>query len=218
MDACNLCLESSSGAVGQPWNDPLFETENFVALPSIGALVEGWLLLVPKLHLISLGALPDSVLTEMQEFKTHLSSVLAACYGTVSAFEHGPSAVRRAVGCSVDHAHLHLVPVPFNLSAEVGPLLPKGINWTPAGIGECKAAYGRGDDYLYLEQPLGSGCIATHEGFGSQLFRRAVASGIGMPDQYNWREYEHVPTVMATIRTIRAWKESVAPRVSNVAA
>lgn len=68
MNTCKLCLESSE-VVRQPWNDPLFETQNFIALPSVGALLEGWLLLVPKRHFILLGALPDLMLVEMQEFK-----------------------------------------------------------------------------------------------------------------------------------------------------
>ena len=219
MNACNLCLGPTLG-VEQPWNNPLFETRNFVALPSVGALVEGWLLLVPKRHFISLGALPDPMLNEMQDFKEFLCSILMACYGTVSAFEHGPSAERRAVGCGVDHAHLHLAPIPFDLSAEVRTLLPREITWVSAGIDVCKTAYRRGKDYLYLEQPIGSGRLAAQERFGSQLFRRAIASHLGIPEEYNWREYNQGPTVVATIQRVRLWQENVrsASVVSDVAA
>jgi diadenosine tetraphosphate (Ap4A) HIT family hydrolase len=207
MNICRLCPELATNASVKAWNTPLFESLNFVALPSVGALVEGWLLLAPKRHFISLGALPDPLLPEMGEFKEFLCSVLTQCYGTVTAFEHGPSAAGRTLGCGVDHAHLHLVPVAFDLSNEVSPLMPKGATWTPAGIDDCRAAYLRRADYLYLEQPIGSGRIATHESFGSQLFRRAVASHIGAPHRYNWREFEQLPTVMATIRRIRKWHE-----------
>ena len=187
MYACELCSGLAPCASTKAWNNPLFETLNFVALPSVGALVEGWLLLVPKRHFISLGAVPVPLLAEMSEFRAFLCSVLADCYGTVSAFEHGPSAAGRSLGCGVDHAHLHLVPVSFDLSSEVSPLMPTGVTWTPAGIDECRTAHFRGEDYLYLEQPIGSGRIATHHRFGSQLFRRAIASHIGLPHRYNWR-------------------------------
>ena len=207
MNPCNLCLGPTSGVFGQPWNEPLFETRNFVALPSVGALVEGWLLLVPKRHFISLGALPDSMFSEMQDFKELLCSVLMACYGTVSAFEHGPSADRRAVGCGVDHAHLHLAPIPFDLLVEVAPLLPTTIRWQPADIRDCKPMYRRGEDYLYLEQPIGAGRLATHQRFGSQLFRRAIALRLGFPKEYNWRDYDQTPNVMATIHRVRLWQE-----------
>ena len=206
MNDCSLCLGSRVG-VRKPWNDPLFETRNFVALPSIGALVEGWLLLVPKRHFISLGELPDSMLSEMQDFKEFLCSILVACYGTVSAFEHGPNAERRAAGCGVDHAHLHLAPIFFDLLAEVKPLLPTGITWVPAGIDVCKMTHLRGMDYLYLEQPIGSGHLVAHERLGSQLFRRAIASHLGIPEEYDWREYDQVPTVLATIQRMHFWRE-----------
>ena len=207
MNRCNLCFGPTSRVFGQPWNEPLFETRNFVALPSIGALVEGWLLLVPKRHFVSLGALPDSMFSEMQDFKELLCSVLMASYGRVCAFEHGPSADRRAVGCGVDHAHLHLVPIHFDLLAEVTPLLPTTIRWQPADIRDCKPIYRRGEDYLYLEQPIGSGRLATHQRFGSQLFRRAIASHLGVPKKYNWREYDQRPNVMATVDRVRLWQE-----------
>ncbi|CBE67510.1 protein of unknown function [Candidatus Methylomirabilis oxygeniifera] len=202
MGACKLCseLESRTSA----WNQPLFESPNFVALPSLGALIEGWILLVPKRHFISFGAVPGSMLAEMNEFKGFLCSVLGQRYGTATAFEHGPIAAGRTVGCGVDHAHLHLVPLLFDLLAEVSPLLPSGVRWANAGIEECQDAYGRGQDYLYLEQPICSGWIATHDQFGSQLFRRAIATRIGVRDQYNWREYEQLPTVMATMQMVRA--------------
>ena len=214
MTTCNLCLGNPTGVV-RPWNEPLFESRNFVALPSLGALVEGWLLLVPKRHFISLGALPDSMLDEMQAFKQFLCSVLTACYGTVSAFEHGPSAATRAVGCGVDHAHLHLVPIPFDLSVATKPLLATEITWKHADMEDCKAAYQRQDDYLYLEQPISSGRLAVHERFGSQIFRRAIASQLGVPDEYNWHEYDQLPIVMATIQTVRSWREDIVPTLAT---
>lgn len=208
MNGCRLCSELGAYASAKEWNNPLFESANFVALPSVGALVEGWLLLAPKRHFISFGALSGALLAEAKGFKEFLSSVLTECYGTVTAFEHGPSASGRTLGCGVDHAHLHLVPVGFDLLSGVSPVLPGGVTWSRAGIDDCRVAYLRGEDYLYLEQPIGSGRIATHERFGSQLFRRAVASKIGVPQEFNWREFEQVPIVMATIRRIRAWQES----------
>lgn len=205
MSACNLCSDLQSPTPVKAWNKSLFESQNFVALPSLGALVEGWVLLVPKRHFISFGAMPDSVLAEMSDFKSFVCSVLGQCYGTLGAFEHGPSAASRTMGCGVDHAHLHLVPCQFDLLNEVTPYLPRGVTWTNAGIEECQAAYRRGEDYLYLEQPIGSARIATHDRFGSQLFRRAIATRIGVWDQYNWRDHEQLTTVMATIERVRAW-------------
>lgn len=209
MTSCRLCFNLLLQAPIEAWNEPLFESPNFVVLPSLGALVEGWLLLVPKNHFICMGALPDSVAAEMQEMKHIICSVLQQCYGQVCAFEHGPSRVNLSVGCGVDHAHLHVVPVAFDLAAVVSSFLPEEVFWSEAGLEECRAAFGRGEDYLYLEQPIGAGRIATHQGFGSQLFRRAIATRIGALTQFNWREYPQTPNVSATINKVRAWDGGV---------
>lgn len=204
MRTCKLCSELGARTSADWWNKPLFESLNFVALPSLGALVEGWILLVSKNHFVSFGAMPDSMIGEMNEFKGRLSSILNQCYGTIVAFEHGPSVASRNVGCGVDHAHLHLVPLLFDLETEVSPFLPSDTKWENAGIKECQDAHDRGEDYLYLEQPIGLGRIVTHDQLGSQLFRRAIATRMGVCDQYNWREYQQLPTVEATIQRLQA--------------
>jgi hypothetical protein len=165
------------------------------------------MLLVPKGHFISMGALPDTMFAELDAFKSFLCSMLTECYGSVATFEHGPSRERRSVGCGVDHAHLHLVPVSFDLASLTSPLLPTGARWRPAGIQECRNSHRLGEDYLYVEQPVSSGQIVTGE-LGSQVFRRVIASRIGHPKEYNWREHPHVERVMATINRIRAWQTS----------
>jgi hypothetical protein len=52
---CKFCAKLKAQAARAPWNEFLIETENFAVVPSLGALVEGWLLMVPKEHYISMG-------------------------------------------------------------------------------------------------------------------------------------------------------------------
>jgi len=205
MKSCRLCSDQVTYGRTEVWNEPLFESLNFVVLPSLGALVEGWLLLVPKQHFICIGALPDPMVTEMQEMKHIICLNLQKSYGQVCAFEHGPSKANCSVGCGVDHAHLHFVPVAFDLSSAATPYLPEKISWSDAGPEECRAAFNRGEDYLYLEQPIGAGRIATGQNFGSQVFRRAIAAQVGAVNQFNWREYPQLQNVSATIEEMQAW-------------
>ena len=209
MNSCRMCFDLLLQGPIKAWNEPLFESPNFIVLPSLGALVEGWLLLVPKKHFICMGALPDSVASEMHEMKNFLCSVLQQYYGEICAFEHGPSRANLNVGCGVDHAHLHIVPVAFDLASAVTSFLPEDTFWSEAGLEECRASFGRGEDYLYLEQPIGAGRIATHHAFESQLFRRAIAARIGALTQFNWREYPQLPKVAATINRVRERDGSV---------
>jgi len=126
MTNCRMCSNLGIHTPADDWDKPLLESENFAALPSLGALVEGWLLLVPRRHFISVGALPQPLLREMEEMKRLLCSAVEENYGQACIFEHGPSKANCAVGCGVDHAHLHVVPVPFDLASAMAPYLPKG--------------------------------------------------------------------------------------------
>jgi diadenosine tetraphosphate (Ap4A) HIT family hydrolase len=200
---CCICRELGANGSTDVWNTPLFESRNFVVVPSLGALVPGWVLLLPKDHYLSMGALPSAMFGEMEEIKRAIVSHLASIYGELSAFEHGPSRAKQSVGCGVDHAHLHIVPVAFDLRGAVQPLLPPNLTWTEASFEERRQAFARGKDYLYLEQPLGKGRIAVHDHFGSQLFRRAIASHLGLDDEYNWRDYPQITNIMSTVESLQ---------------
>jgi ATP adenylyltransferase len=201
MKNCRLCSKFRDR---EYWNEPLFESPNFIVLPSLGALVEGWLLLLPKDHFICAGALPEHLVPEMEKLKMTVLSLLRRRYGKALAFEHGPHTANLQLGCGVDHAHLHLVPLSFNLASAVNPFLPEGVKWRPDSGQERRTAFLADQDYLYLEQPSGNAVIATHDDFGGQLFRRAIATTLGFPGQFNWRDYSHLTNVQATIRSIKA--------------
>ena len=202
---CRLCTDLAPSRTRAKWNEPLVDTSNFIVTPSIGALVEGWLLVIPKQHAISMGALEDSLLAELNEVKEILAQVLETQYGPVCAFEHGPSRNNCAVGCGVDHAHLHLVPCNFDLASAVEPYLPAGATWRSAQLSDCQAAHRADQDYLYYEQPNRVGYISTHQNFGSQTFRRAFANAHAVPGQFNWQEHDQLPNVLATIANAHKW-------------
>jgi diadenosine tetraphosphate (Ap4A) HIT family hydrolase len=124
MTTCCLCSNRAASAVRQSWDNPVFESRNFAAIPSLGSLVEGWLLLVPKKHFISMGALPEELVAEMEGMKAKITAHVGNEYGEACVFEHGPAFASRKVGCSVDHAHLHIVPFAFNLAEAARLLCP----------------------------------------------------------------------------------------------
>jgi ATP adenylyltransferase len=202
MNTCRLCLNSVNT---EAYNLPLFENNNFSVLPSMGALVEGWLLLLPKKHFICVGALPESLALEFQQLKDVAAAFIQDVYGGVSVFEHGPHRHNRKVGCGVDHAHLHILPSRFDLLSAVSPFVPESTRWLVGGLPECRAAYSESKDYLYLEQQIGNGSIAVHDSFGSQLFRRGIAHELGVPNEYNWREFPNLKNVERTIRRAQQW-------------
>lgn len=202
MCSCHLCSELRTELPAEQWNRPLLESDHFVVLPSLGALVEGWLLLLPREHYLSYGALPEELLPELQAMTHRVSSLVDSNYGPVSIFEHGPARPNCAVGCSVDHAHLHFVPLHFDLKEATNQVASTEMVWGPANIRDCRTAHVGGQDYIYIEQPVGQGIIAKGGSFGSQLIRRAIANRLGMANEFDWRENPHVHRIIATMSTI----------------
>lgn len=215
MNNCGLCYNHLYRDNTEFWNKSLFDFPNFIVLPSLGSLVEGWLLLIPKKHFICMGALPDSLIDEMEEIKQFLWVYLQQTYGSVLAFEHGPSKSNLKVGCGVDHAHLHFVPVDVDLILAASPFLPQDLHWSEAGLEECRDAFTQGKDYLYVEQSIGVGSIITSQEFGSQLFRRAIAANMGVLKQFNWREHPQYSNILATIDKVRSWDTSIFSSMSR---
>ena len=204
MSKCCLCSNIGAGNHHQRWDEPLFSSANFLALPSLGSMVEGWLLVVPKKHFLSMGAMPADMANDMMDFRALVVKYLAPKYGALCAFEHGPSCLRRQIGCGVDHAHLHLVPIGFDLISAARPFHPRNLAWSDADLDKCRSAFAQGLDYLYVEQPLGHGRIAVHDEFGSQIFRKAIASHLGIPDRYSWHDYPQHENIRRTIDSVKA--------------
>jgi len=133
--ACRYCenifSKSSMGETGVQ-DRILFESEHFVAVPTLGSLVEGWLLIVSKQHLICMGDLDPSLLEELIGFKSQVAGAVEFQYGSVAIFEHGPSQPKQSLGCGVDHAHLHIVPIECDLMAGLGNVYEDNVLWQEA--------------------------------------------------------------------------------------
>jgi diadenosine tetraphosphate (Ap4A) HIT family hydrolase len=184
----------------------LFESENFAVFSSLGALIEGWLLIVPKNHALCLGAIGRDLHLEMDELRRQVSLALEECYGAVTVFEHGPAEPCHQVGCGVDHAHLHILPTRINLIEGVKEIFPEPLKWESVGsIQETASFYEAGLPYLYVEQMSGRGFIATHPNLQSQMFRKVIARRIGRPEQYNWREFYGEKNILSTIERLEQW-------------
>ncbi len=187
-----------------PWDRALLQSRDFLALPTVGALVEGWLLVVPKEPYLCVGAMPRTVIQRFRRFLDTVIDTVKLAYGDASVFEHGPTACCQSAGCGVDHAHVHVVPVGWELTESAEAVFDGDLLWHDVASLEVTADYfQRGLPYLYVEQPAGQARIATHASFPSQLMRRAIAQSIGIPNQFNWRDHPMRRNVVRTIERIQ---------------
>ena len=141
----------------EPWDEVLFESANFVAMPTRGSLVEGWLLVVPKEHHYCVGAFAAALITEFQLFRREVQQRLESIYGSVVAFEHGAAGSGRPAGCGVDHAHLHLVPWSGSFAATVTSYGVQDFEWQEIDdLHTLSAIHQSRKDYLFFEERASS--------------------------------------------------------------
>src|SRR4051794_34083134 len=92
------------------------ESASFVALPTLGQLFPGSMLILPRVHIEPLAAVPEGEWLELEELISRVERPLAD-RGEPMLFQHGSTA-RAAGGCGIHHARVHVVPVPTGLLAD----------------------------------------------------------------------------------------------------
>jgi diadenosine tetraphosphate (Ap4A) HIT family hydrolase len=116
MMACDLCTVLDPQVQDGPLDRHLAPgqqrrlaaNDHAIAVPTIGALVAGYVLVIPARHVLSLGQLNPEQLHGVERLAQHMADRITAIYGmSVLGFEYGlnqPEARR------IDHGHLHLLP------------------------------------------------------------------------------------------------------------
>lgn len=206
VEECSFCSEFN----GQVENNLLLrfvgpevksrivkQTPIFVVLPTIGHLVEGYLLVLPRMHYTSFGHLPPCLVEEFQKLKQEVRSVLfSECHVPPIVFEHGPVSETRRGGSSVDHAHMHFVPAPVDLL----PTIRSNFGGRPIdSLVELRGPISRGVPYLYYEDASGQGYVFDAPHVPSQYLRRLVAEQLNTPDKWNWLTFPEVDVLKTTI-------------------
>lgn len=88
MTSCTFCDEFQGGVRndfynlygGSPRQRVIFETARFVVVPSIGQLVEGYLLILPKKHFLSLGRMPVEWFLDLENLNLEIRELLRKTY------------------------------------------------------------------------------------------------------------------------------------------
>jgi diadenosine tetraphosphate (Ap4A) HIT family hydrolase len=169
----------------------MLESASFAVMPSLGPLAPGHSLLCPKAHVTSFARLDYGLHAEYEAIKETLKARLVARYGReVAVFEHGMDASGDRVLCSVDHAHMHFVPLPASLDVCASERA-RAAEWEPVDGGLATIRrLSAGGEYVYYEAPGGpSWLLASRQRrLESQYMRRVLAAELGRTESWNWRE------------------------------
>ena len=197
MNTCRFCSIANCYKSQKTENAKIAESDNYFAISSIGALVEGWVLIVPKKHCCSMKNIYSD--EEFVSFTNKMIKALTACYGSVIAFEHGPNREGSDTSCGTDHAHIHLVPY-RSLSAKLNSM---DLEWKVCRASQVDTLVGENEYLFYCEpgetwsDPNSRVHILSTP--ISQFFRRVIAEDRGVYDRFN---YKTNPDISLTLKTI----------------
>lgn len=200
---CRICDIASGryayGDIDRPWLD----TERHMAFMSIGALVEGWSLVVPRAHALNL--LDEYKDPAFVSFVRSAISRVESAYGPVVVFEHGGQREGSATSCGTSHAHLHIVPLEFSLQ-QASAQFDSELQWHPCAVSDVKELTGT-QEYLFVADRYegvytqGNLCL-LREG-RSQFFRRVIAHTLGRAHESSYKTHPNLPAAEGGAYTLR---------------
>lgn len=188
MTFCKFCdkFSHANQILNDSYDVIISETENFVVVPTMGSLVEGWVLIVSKSHNLSCGELEISKYAELQGLVDQTKKKLECFHKDVFVFEHGPAIPMERIGCGVDHLHIHVVPLKFDLYKNAQKA--SALSWKKVeSIVDTKKCFEHETSYLFIETPKGERYISCNNEIPSQFFRRLIADELNISDKFDWK-------------------------------
>ena len=198
---CERILRRRSDMV---WDRTLAETADYAVVPTKGALVPGWLLVVAKEHLLCTGALRSSAMAGLSEAIAVAKGLVESKFGPATLFEHGPESEGTALGCGVDHLHVHVAPLAFSLRAAFQRLYPDSCWKSVADWRDLCPVHAGRMPYIAVQESdeeLGW-CPAPIN--VRQPLRRAVATATGARDHFDYNLHPYTENVTRTVELLTA--------------
>jgi diadenosine tetraphosphate (Ap4A) HIT family hydrolase len=216
--ACEFCNEFSGGSFNSfrklfsRYDLPsrqLAETSNFVVIAGLGALSEGYILIVSKAHYRSMGYLGKvEFFDELSSLMVEARYVCQDIYGsTFVFFEHGThSESKRAGGC-VDHSHIHGCPLACHQLQSIRDRLARDFDEVRFQRLEfLESVIRSGSPYLLLDVGDDSKFLyRVPDNLPSQYLRRIWASEIGRPDEWDWAVFPGKENIVKTCNQLSGW-------------
>lgn len=161
----------------------------FVAMPTIGQLFRGSLLILPVDHFETMAEVPDLMLSSLATLLMRIESWILPL-GRPILFEHG-ARCSTGGGCGIYHAHMHLVPVPGQV--HYMDILPDGACQV-SNLGEAFRQLTNSNEYLLFRDTAGQVVFLEPsetqlQRFASQYFRRMLVQHFRLEASWDWRAY-----------------------------
>lgn len=195
------------------WDREILRTDDFVAIPSAGSLVAGWTLVVPRRPMLNLAGLDEIGQGALESVISPIANALAATGNSVFCFEHGAGWAGSATGCGVDQAHLHIVPLPFDLLEAAAKRQDGAITWQVLEDGRTPLAQLPAEgEYVAVWNAAERQPMLGHVRRPiSQWIRRVIADELEVADEWDYRIHPQTEKVRQTLEMLTAVQETLAP-------
>jgi inosine/xanthosine triphosphate pyrophosphatase family protein/diadenosine tetraphosphate (Ap4A) HIT family hydrolase len=178
----------------------LYQDEHFVVMPPLGEFMEGGLLLLSRKHLLSFAHLPAPLFEHLERLMQAIGRVLLRRYGVPPLFfEHSPAPEWSKGICCVDHAHMNIFPAAVRLHPHLAQRMHSPLP-AIAGLARLqRCEFG----YLFIQENDGSRRVYDGQLVPTQLVRRIIASAIGCPERWHWRDFPGGDQLLATFNALK---------------
>jgi diadenosine tetraphosphate (Ap4A) HIT family hydrolase len=113
---CYTCLQEAAGSDAPPW-ERIAHDEQWRVAHALNSALPGWLVLIPRRHVISVAELTDAEAASLGSWQVRLSRALVAVVGCQKSY-----IAQFAEAAGFAHVHFHIVPRPPDLPPELrGP-------------------------------------------------------------------------------------------------
>jgi len=182
----------------------LFNYPLAAVVPTLGSLVPGWLLIVPRTKSLAFGGLSRQHRQDILGLARGLAIEVQVFGRNSFILEHGPSKPRSAVGCGVDQSHLHVVPMDGDLLSSA--LADKSVHWIAVNMEDPWSKCPQDQEYLLICRD--DQCyVGLPQVAQSQYFRRKIAHICGAPDAWDYREWPCYENAQRTIEYFAAARQ-----------
>ena len=191
---CDFCIRA--GVNSRPWYDwhVLYRDEHVTIVPALGALIPGYLLMLPTHHRPSFAVASAAEYAAASAMVERIRAIYKGLgYDHHTVFEHGCfSDTAEAPGC-VTHAHWHVVPLNLDLT-------PSTLTWTEvagfAALRDGARRFPQGQ-YLYVQNLFGT--FVSRKIPARQYLRQLLASQIGRTEEWDYVAFPFLEHVSETI-------------------
>ncbi|WP_428259324.1 HIT domain-containing protein [Gallibacter sp. Marseille-QA0791] len=182
---------------------PILENDKYMAVLSLGGFIEGWTLIIPKEHMVSMKNFYKDI--EFKLFVNKTMNLLRKVYDTgFIIFEHGANHEGSLIACSTNHAHLHVVPYNRSLIEE---MKSKDKKWIECTIDTIEEVVQENEYWFYAENVTNietvTGMVHLIKKVESQYFRKILAKQENCLEKFNYKEYGHTSIVQRTYEKIK---------------